>query len=96
MIIGTKDFNEIAWIDTDEDWGFDTVIVLKDPETGKHFAGHDSGCSCPSPFDGMTDDLGDWVEVHSKNEVIDFAKRNLEKFNADDTIDLMSQLNNNW
>lgn len=95
MRVGNKELNDIAWIDTAGDWEFDTVIILKDPDTGKYFAGHDSGCSCPIPFEDMND-LSDWTEIHSKNEALDFAKRNLGYFDADDSINLMTQLNNNW
>lgn len=95
MIVSNKELNEIAWIDTAGNWEFDTVIILEDPDTGKHYAGHDSGCSCPIPFEYMTD-LADWTEIHSKNEAIDFAKRSLGRFDADDSINLMTQLNNNW
>lgn len=103
MIVSNKELNDIAWIDTAGSYEFDTVIILKDPETGKYFAGHDSGCSCPIPFgcscpipfENMGD-LSDWTEIHSKNEAIDFAKRNLISFSADDLINFMTQLNNNW
>lgn len=95
MRISNKELNDIAWIDTAGDYEFDTVIILKDSDTGKYFAGHDSGCSCPIPFEDMND-LSDWTEIHSKNEAIDFAKRNLGRFDADDSINLMTQLNNNW
>lgn len=95
MRVSNKELNGIAWIDTAGDYEFDTVIILKDSDTGKYFAGHDSGCSCPIPFEDMND-LSDWTEIHSKNEAIDFAKRNLRRFDADDSINLMTQLNNNW
>lgn len=95
MIVSNKELTEIAWIDTSGGYDFDTVIILKDPDTGKYFAGHDSGCSCPTPFEDMND-LSDWTEIHSKNEAIDFAKRNLWDFDADDSIKFMTQLNNNW
>lgn len=95
MRVGNKELNDIAWIDTAGDWEFDTVIILKDPDTGKYFAGHDSGCSCPIPFEDMND-LSDWTEIHSKNEALDFAKRNLGYFDANDSIKFVTQLNSNW
>ena len=95
MYISNKEMHEIAWVDTAGNWEFDTVIILKDPNTGKYFAGHDSGCSCPIPFEDMQH-LSDWTEIHSNQEAVDFAKRNLGRFNADDSINLMTQLNNNW
>lgn len=32
-------------------WSFDTIIVLHEEETGHIYAAHDSGCSCPTPFE---------------------------------------------
>ena len=95
MIVSNKELIEIGRIDTGEEYEFDTVIILKDPDTGKHYAGHDSGCSCPIPFEYMTD-LADWTETHSKTEAVDFAKRNLRRFHADDAASLMSQLQTAW
>lgn len=31
-------------------WSFDTIIVLED-KYGSLYAAHDSGCSCPTPFE---------------------------------------------
>lgn len=30
---------------------FDEIVVWRDAETGRMYVGHDSGCSCPVPFD---------------------------------------------
>ena len=39
--------------DPDASYDFSTVIVAKDVETGKLYAAHDSGCSCPTPFESI-------------------------------------------
>lgn len=45
-------------VDTAGDWEFDITAIFQDPETGKTYWGHDSGCSCPYPFEGQgRDDL---------------------------------------
>lgn len=95
MIVSNKELIEIGRIDTGEQYEFDTVIILEDPDNGKHYAGHDSGCSCPIPFEYMTD-LADWTEIHSKTEAVDFAKRSLGYCHADDLASLMAQLQDTW
>jgi hypothetical protein len=37
--------------DADADYSFDTLIVVQDKATGTLFAAHDTGCSCPTPFE---------------------------------------------
>ena len=34
---------------------FDKLVVWREVETDKVFYGFDSGCSCPSPFEGFSD-----------------------------------------
>ena len=34
-------------------WEFDKYVVWWHEETQKAYWGHDSGCSCPSPFEGF-------------------------------------------
>lgn len=42
----------VAEIDVDYDqWSFDIVGVFYDPVSGGFYAGADSGCSCPMPWD---------------------------------------------
>lgn len=36
------------------DWSFDMLVVWSD-ERGQYWVGQDSGCSCPSPFEDVTD-----------------------------------------
>ena len=37
--------------DEDANYTFDTIVVWRSNETGKLYWAHDSGCSCPIPFD---------------------------------------------
>lgn len=52
------DLKVIDELELDEPcWSFDTFVVWRHSD-GRLFYGHDSGCSCPSPFEDMTlDDL---------------------------------------
>jgi hypothetical protein len=46
---------------------YDRMLILRDTTTGAIFTAEDSGCSCPTPFEGMgRDDLsevkpGEWA-----------------------------------
>lgn len=44
----------IAEIDTAGSYEFDITLVVRDLEDGKIYWGQDSGCSCPTPFEGVT------------------------------------------
>lgn len=39
---------------TEPSWSFDTLAVWKE-RRGRYWIGEDSGCSCPSPFEDITD-----------------------------------------
>lgn len=60
----------------DMSWEFDAFIIWKQPSTGAYLWAHDSGCSCPTPFEdyGLSNlpvgslrdalvDLRAWVEA---------------------------------
>ncbi len=44
----------VGTADADLSWEFDMIVVWKDVATGAFFAAHDSGCSCPTPFEDVT------------------------------------------
>jgi hypothetical protein len=52
---------------------FDTILTLRDPATGEFFVVHDSGCSCPVPFDDYTnrESLGRPLNAHEAVAEID-------------------------
>ena len=41
----------VGTAEKEPDWDFSIVLVVKDKKSGKLFAAHDSGCSCPVPFE---------------------------------------------
>lgn len=46
----------VAQLDlTEPDYSFDMVVVWEHHEYGLVYWAHDSGCSCPSPFEEYTD-----------------------------------------
>lgn len=48
---GTEILVEYDWAG---DYEFDMIVVWRQVETGELRAAHDSGCSCPNPFAGLT------------------------------------------
>lgn len=60
--------------DTVGGYGFNTVVVFRWDRWGlvKHFVAHDSGCSCPSPFESVK--LTDLIEVRSFADIDSFAR----------------------
>lgn len=78
---GIKTIGEVEW--DDESYSFNITAVWQSEEDPKLFYwASDSGCSCPSPFEGFTSLEGDSVdEVHkgTKRDVIAFLLEELER-----------------
>lgn len=49
---GLEVVGEFEW--TEPCWSFDTLAVWKQ-KRGQYWIGQDAGCSCPSPFEDVTD-----------------------------------------
>lgn len=47
---GLREVGQIEW--TEPFYSFDTTVLWERPDDGKLFWESDSGCSCPSPFEG--------------------------------------------
>ncbi len=43
----------VAALDPPLSYEFDIVILVRDVKDGKLYAAHDSGCSCPTPFENV-------------------------------------------
>lgn len=52
-------------------YSFDTVIVLKRLSDNTFWAAHDSGCSCPTPFEDRYFP-GDFTQIKNWREIKDF------------------------
>lgn len=71
----TNDFEELASIEWDgEPWQFNMTAIFHHKPSGALFYATDSGCSCPSPFEGTTTEhlvpltrTQDWLEHVEKN-----------------------------
>jgi len=49
------DLETVAEIELEEpDYSFDIALVQQDTKSKKFYVNTDSGCSCPSPFEGFT------------------------------------------
>jgi len=65
-------FNSIFTLeDPDAYYSFDTVIVVQENKTGRLYAAHDSGCSCPTPFERCSFPT-DYTEIRSVDDFTDF------------------------
>lgn len=53
------------------DYDFDMTVAWQDIHTGDVYWAHDSGCSCPSPFENILE-IGDLTPVRNTKEVSDF------------------------
>ncbi|MCZ2109391.1 MAG: hypothetical protein LC118_07475 [Dehalococcoidia bacterium] len=55
----------VVALEEDEPYEYDTLLVVKDNETGKLFAAHDSGCRCRAPFEDF-DGLDKFVAIDTE------------------------------
>lgn len=53
-------------------YDFSDVIVVKDIRDNKFYAAHDSGCSCPSPFESHTFPT-DFTEIRNETDLYNFV-----------------------
>lgn len=66
---GFEEIGEVEW--KPGDYGFDTTVVWIETATGKIFAGTDSGCSCPRPFEDI-ESIEDLTEITKPMELIKY------------------------
>ena len=59
---------------------FDEVIIFRD-QAGQLLAGHDSGCSCPIPWENMG--VPDLTPVRGFHEILDYARSSVSQYNYD-------------
>lgn len=55
---------EVDEVDDAGSWDFNTLVLWKHIKTGKLYYAHDSGCSCPAPFEDYHS-LSDATELTS-------------------------------
>lgn len=60
---------KIAEAEWGESYEFDTLVVLQNRETGEIRAMHDSGCSCPTPFEDYNG-IDDTTKIESVDDLL--------------------------
>lgn len=62
--------------DADANYSFDTVLVVRDTQgtlSGPFYAAHDSGCSCPTPFEDLRE-IGDFTPIRCVEDLKRFVE----------------------
>lgn len=59
-----------TFTEKEPNYDFDMFVVFKDKATGELFAAHDSGCSCPTPFE----DFASLEQMTRLKKIEDFDK----------------------
>lgn len=62
----------VASHDAAATYSFNTIAIWRGDTTGRLYAGHDRGCSCPSPFEGVG--VLDLTPVRTLADVVKFAR----------------------
>lgn len=57
----------VATLEGERSWAFDMVVCWEDDD-GDLWAAHDSGCSCPSPFEDVTS-KSDLVAINALDDI---------------------------
>lgn len=63
----------VASHDVAASYEYDMIVIWRHAETGRLYMAHDYGCSCFSPFEGLTD-MNDLSEFRNEDEIRSFAK----------------------
>jgi hypothetical protein len=60
----------VAEHDTAGSYEFDIALAVEEVSTGKVWFASDSGCSCPTPFEGHDFPGDDWQLISSRAELL--------------------------
>jgi len=77
---GLKILGEVEW--SDECYQFDKTVLWEHPDTGKLYIAHDTGCSCPSPFEEYHE-LAALEEVTVDGAIASLESRRREEINGE-------------
>lgn len=58
---------DVEW--DDEPWQFNLTVVWRNPDTKRFYWADDSGCSCPRPFEDLTESD---VDSGTKYDVLNY------------------------
>jgi hypothetical protein len=81
---GLEIVGSVQW--GEPNYSFDLTVVWRNEGTGQLYYADDSGCSCPSPFDGM--DIHDLTPASEHEVLAHLAGRG----DHDEAADLMERL----
>lgn len=74
-------------------WDFDFTVVWQRNEDGAFLYGHDSGCSCPSPFESQgLDDLTVFTTLDELRKHISSTESEYAKADPNDVAALIEKL----
>lgn len=81
--LGLEEVVSIDW--SDGYYQFDMTLAYYQPSTGKFFWADDSGCSCPSPFEGFTklEDFETGTAWQLRNHLFDRYKDQIDYFTGE-------------
>ena len=60
-------------------YSFDRIILLRKLDDNTYWVGHDSGCSCPTPFEGHYFP-NSFDQVRAPHDVEDFTKQYVDEW----------------
>lgn len=72
----------VAEYETGGSYEFCTTLVVREVATGHLYAAHDSGCSCPTPFEDLKS-LSDWVLVSDADDLTPLLDEHYDNRPAD-------------
>lgn len=72
------DLEIIGEIDMADSYEFDKFVVWKSKTNGQLYVGHDSGCSCPSPFEDM--EFKNLTAINSKDQLASEIKSSFSDY----------------
>ena len=76
---GLETVGEIEF--SDENYQFDLLVVWQRKEDGAFFYGTDSGCSCPTPFEGVRS-VEELIRLTSISHLQDAVKRHTPEWKS--------------
>lgn len=83
---GFREVGQVDW--SSGSYEFDYTTVWQHKESGEFFMADDSGCSCPSPYEGVRH-VSDLTPISRMQELVDHLnERNEDKYSGDRSADI--------
>jgi hypothetical protein len=81
--------------DPEASYSFSTILAWRDLETGDVYVGHDSGCSCPVPFEdfrGLSDMTLITDRIDLERFVREIEQRHYVRYRVGDALDFFRKV----